>query len=463
MMRSLGRTNLVALALLQAATLAGQNVAQVNAGARQDLDAAVRQLAVQRQAVAQEKVQLSREANQAKKAAADQRRELERIQRRKDNAGLEIQKLQEVNKQLEEDLAYVSSLFLDYASEFDATIDIAEKANYKDDLAQLHSAAGGEAPTVEEFAAEFRFLQTALDRLGKVTGGHQFQSASILGPDGSVENGTCLLVGPFSFFANEKHAGIVQTDPGPPLRPKVRPLDKSQAALIRDYALHGKGPLPIDPTQNDALQIQTAKRTFIQEVQAGGVWIWPILLFALASLVGAGVKLVEVFTIHNPPAQTLEAVLEKVQSGDADAARSLAAEVKGPFRPLLENAIQFAHSRKVLLEEVLFEKILEAQPRLERFLPFIAVTAAASPLLGLLGTVTGMISTFSQIRISGNSDINSLASGISEALVTTKFGLIAAIPALVLHALLSRRVQGLLAGMEKFSTAFVNGMERDRE
>ena len=99
------------------------------------------------------------------------------------------------------------------------------------------------------------------------------------------------------------------------------------------------------------------------------------------------------------------------------------------------------------MKEILFEKILEAQPRLERFLPFIAVTAAASPLLGLLGTVTGMITTFSQIRISGNSDINSLASGISEALVTTKFGLIAAIPALVLHALLSRRVQGLLAGM----------------
>ena len=156
-------------------------------------------------------------------------------------------------------------------------------------------------------------------------------------------------------------------------------------------------------------------------------------------------------------------MLAKVQSGQSTAARELAEQVKGPFRPLLESAVEFARSRKALLEEILFEKILEAQPRLERFLPFIAVTAAASPLLGLLGTVTGMITTFSQIRISGNSDINSLASGISEALVTTKFGLIAAIPALVLHALLSRRVQGLLAGMEKFSTAFVNGMERERE
>jgi len=52
-----------------------------------------------------------------------------------------------------------------------------------------------------------------------------------------------------------------------------------------------------------------------------------------------------------------------------------------------------------------------------------------------------------------------LAAGISEALVTTKFGLIAAIPSLILHALLSRRVQGLLAAMEKFSTAFINGLE----
>ena len=452
------------LALLFAGGLAAQPApSQVNAGARRDLDVAIRRLADQRQSIAQEKVQLSREANQAKEAASTKRRELERRQRLKDNAGLELDKLREDNRRLEEDLAYVSNLFLDYSSEFDATIDIAEKTLYQDELDKLRAATGAEAPTIDEFAAEFRFLQAALDRLANIIGGHRFQTAAMLGPDGVVEAGTCLLAGPYSFFTNENHAGLVQADPGPPLRPKVLPLGKSQSAAIRDFALHGRGELPFDPTRNDALQIQTAKRSFLDEVKAGGVWIWPILLFALASLIGAGVKLVEVFTIHNPPAETLEGVLAKVQAGDSSAARGLAAEVKGPFRPLLESAIEFARSRKVLLEEILYEKILEAQPRLERFLPFIAVTAAASPLLGLLGTVTGMISTFSQIRVSGNSDINSLASGISEALVTTKFGLIAAIPALVLHALLSRRVQGLLAGMEKFSTAFVNGMERERE
>lgn len=448
---------------LLAVGVAAQDISQANAGARRDLDAAVRRLATLRHSIAKEKVELSREASRAKEAAATRRRDLERLNRLKDNAGLGIENLREENRQLEEDLAYVSNLFQDYASEFDANIDIAEKAVYQDNLNKLRAASEGNGPTIDQLGAGFRFLQTALDRAGKVIGGHRFQSDSILGPNGGVQSGNCLLVGPFSFFSNENFAGLIQTDVGPPLRPKVRPLGKVPANSIRDFILRRKGDLPFDPTLNDALKIQTAKRSFWQEIRAGGVWIWPILLFALVSFIGAVVKIIEVFTIHNPSPETLESVLAHVQAGNDARALELAAQVKGPFRPLLESAIGFARSRKELLEEVLFEKILEAQPHLERFLPFIAVTAATSPLLGLLGTVTGMIRTFQQVTLFGTSDVSKLASGISEALVTTKFGLIAAIPALVLHALLARRVQGLLAGMEKFSTAFVNGLERDRQ
>jgi biopolymer transport protein ExbB len=223
--------------------------------------------------------------------------------------------------------------------------------------------------------------------------------------------------------------------------------------------LNGTGELPFDTTLHDALQIQVADKTFFQEIKAGGLWIWPILIFAITSFVAAGIKAYEVFSIHNPKPAVLQDILQKVHSGQSNAAQELISQIKGPFRPLMENAIQFAHTRKELLEEILFEKMLEAQPQLERFLPFIAVTAAATPLLGLLGTVTGMILTFDQITLHGTSDAGKLAAGISEALVTTKFGLIAAIPSLILHALLSRRVQGILAAMEKFSTAFINGLE----
>jgi biopolymer transport protein ExbB len=96
-------------------------------------------------------------------------------------------------------------------------------------------------------------------------------------------------------------------------------------------------------------------------------------------------------------------------------------------------------------------------------LAFIGTTAAVSPLLGLLGTVTGMITTFELITIFGTGDARNLSSGISEALVTTEFGLIVAIPALILHAILSRKANSLLGTMEQQAIAFTNGLKIARE
>ena len=88
--------------------------------------------------------------------------------------------------------------------------------------------------------------------------------------------------------------------------------------------------------------------------------------------------------------------------------------------------------------------------------PLIAVTAATAPLLGLLGTVTGMIDVFRQITNFANPENSELARGISEALVTTKFGLITAIPSLIVHALLSRRLQGVISKLEAFAARLVH-------
>jgi biopolymer transport protein ExbB len=125
---------------------------------------------------------------------------------------------------------------------------------------------------------------------------------------------------------------------------------------------------------------------------------------------------------------------------------------------LLKAAVENYDRDKGHVEEVLFQKLIEAQPRLERFLPFIAVTAATAPLLGLLGTVTGMIKTFQLITIFGTGDAKSLSTGISEALITTEFGLIVAIPSLIFHALLSRKAKGVISSMERTSIGFINGM-----
>lgn len=96
------------------------------------------------------------------------------------------------------------------------------------------------------------------------------------------------------------------------------------------------------------------------------------------------------------------------------------------------------------------------QSRVSSLLPVIAITAATSPLLGLLGTVSGMIQTFNLITVFGSGDPKPLAGGISEALITTLFGLVVAIPALILHAFLSRRGQGIVQTTERLGLAFVN-------
>jgi biopolymer transport protein ExbB len=100
---------------------------------------------------------------------------------------------------------------------------------------------------------------------------------------------------------------------------------------------------------------------------------------------------------------------------------------------------------------------------LERHLGTLAVLGGVAPLLGLLGTVTGMIHTFRLVTIFGAGNPRLLSGGIAEALVTTEFGLIIAIPVLLLHAYFSRRVRTITAALEHTLAGFVNSLKLKRE
>jgi biopolymer transport protein ExbB len=100
--------------------------------------------------------------------------------------------------------------------------------------------------------------------------------------------------------------------------------------------------------------------------------------------------------------------------------------------------------------------VLHEAPHIERFGSAITVCAAVAPLLGLLGTVTGMIATFGVITEHGTGDPKLLSTGISEALVTTELGLVVAIPTLLLGSLLSARASALLATMERAALRIMN-------
>ena len=152
-------------------------------------------------------------------------------------------------------------------------------------------------------------------------------------------------------------------------------------------------------------------------------------------------------------------MLGSVESGDRSAATASLAATPHPAAGVIQRGVEMDKADADEVEEALYEEYLRAMPPLERGLPLIAIASATAPLLGLLGTVTGMIHTFKLINIFGTGDAKSLSSGISETLVTTEFGLAVAIPALIMHALLSRKISGIRNSIEMASLAYVNGLK----
>jgi biopolymer transport protein ExbB len=114
------------------------------------------------------------------------------------------------------------------------------------------------------------------------------------------------------------------------------------------------------------------------------------------------------------------------------------------------------------MENALQEAILKEIPPMERFLSTLGMLAAIAPLLGLLGTVTGMIDTFHVITMHGTGDPRLMSGGISEALVTTMLGLTVAIPLMLSQTLLNRTVENRIGEMEEKAVALVNIIHKNR-
>ena len=107
--------------------------------------------------------------------------------------------------------------------------------------------------------------------------------------------------------------------------------------------------------------------------------------------------------------------------------------------------------------------LLQQQQYYERRLPLLAVIATAAPLMGLLGTVVGMVKTFALITVFGTGNAGKLASGISQVLVATELGLIVAIPTLIAHGFLAQRIHRNLSLLERYALEFVTATDDARE
>jgi biopolymer transport protein ExbB len=226
---------------------------------------------------------------------------------------------------------------------------------------------------------------------------------------------------------------------------------------VRQLAAGREARVGLDVTGGKARALAQITGGFSSMVRKGGLWVWPIMLLAALSLMIGLWKWWQLRTARNPGEAWVAAILAAIRNGETERAKNLAAQTRHPVGAVMRRLIN-AGADADSAEEILYEQLLGVQARAASWLPVIGTTAAAAPLLGLLGTVSGMIRTFHLITLFGSGDPKPLAGGISEALVTTLFGLIVAIPALLLHAWLNRRSQGIVQTTERLGLFFVNSI-----
>ena len=197
----------------------------------------------------------------------------------------------------------------------------------------------------------------------------------------------------------------------------------------------------------------------IEDLMAGGGLMIPIVL---CSVVAAGITLERLWSLRPQevnPRSRLAAMQQKVDLGDVTDEWLDELLVRSPLEHLSAQVLQVRCGGKSAMQDLLFIEVKQVAHELERYLSTLGSMAAITPLIGLLGTVIGMIKVFSAIQAAGLGEASLLAGGISEALVTTAAGLSVAIPALFMHRFLSRRVDELLIDMEHHVSGLIDRYE----
>lgn len=201
---------------------------------------------------------------------------------------------------------------------------------------------------------------------------------------------------------------------------------------------------------------ETGEKTFIEVINSGGMIGWVIVSLGLVVLVLVFMRVRFLHRSSDSIDKIQSQVVECIVADDIDAAKEVCETSRGATARVVAATLRNLDRDREHLEDVVSESILHESSYLNRFGAFITVIAAVSPLLGLLGTVTGMIATFDVITEFGTGDPKLLSGGISTALVTTELGLIVAIPALILGNLLSSWSNRIKDEVERAALRVIN-------
>ena len=287
------------------------------------------------------------------------------------------------------------------------------------------AGASSKLPKIEEIERLWFEMQREMTASGKIT---RF-SAPVVQPGGELIDEAVVRVGSFNVVGADGY--VVYEAETAQLKELVRQPASRYTASATAFAEASGGSaqdLWMDPSRGSILGLLIQSPSIDEKVQQGGIVGYIIIALGVFALMLAAERLL-----------TLSLVSGKVQ-------RQMKQPEPKEDNPLGRVMATYAKWQKVdteTLELRLAEAIQQEVPRIQRFLPLLKIIAVVAPLLGLLGTVTGMINTFQAITLFGTGDPKLMAGGISQALVTTVLGLCVAVPTVLLHTVVAGRAKRL--------------------
>jgi len=387
-----------------------------------------------------EREQMLEEAVAARDAARERRDRLQQTFDENEESLTELnEELQARKGEFGEVFGVIRQTAGDARSTMRSSLTASESPERAESLAEMSESTA--LPSIEQID---RLWRTLLEEM-VATGDLSRYETEIVRPNGSREQAEVMRIGPFTAFVDNEFLDFessTQELSVLPRQPAGRWQSMARAVYTADAAQAGIA-APIDPSRGAILSRLIEKPTLTERIQQGGLVGYVVIAIGALGLL---ISLERFFTL-----------------GGIE--RRMRRQRKDPGNPSDDNplgeVLKAYHDNKgadtETLQLKLDEAILRRLPRLERGLATVRILSAVAPMLGLLGTVVGMIATFQAITLFGTGDPKLMAGGISQALVTTSLGLITAVPLILLHSLLNGRSRRLIQTLEHQASGIVAG------
>ncbi len=290
-------------------------------------------------------------------------------------------------------------------------------------------------PKLEGLKQLWLELAQEMTQQGKVV---RFNTPVVLG-NGSTEEREVIRVGAFNLLSNGEY--LIYSPETKQITELARQPSSRFLDTVAPFAQlsSGFGELYVDPSRGPLLTVVVQEPTFSERLDQGGTVGWVIM-----AILAIGTVLI----IYRIIALTLVGNKIMAQTKSATPGNNPLGRIMSVYQANKSADVEN-------LELKLDEAIMKEVPKLEAGIGIIKVFAALAPLLGLLGTVTGMIEVFQKITMFGAGDPKLMAGGISTALVTTVQGIVTAIPFVFMHAVLSSKSKGLVQVLEEQSVGLI--------